>query len=579
MTLPPNPARHDPARHDPARLDPARNAGIYFAADGYDPKAKGINGRRVAGESFIRGFFRHADVAEFVSLTPRAADEDLFGRMAAEERPGHALRHVPLRLASQMAPVQTMFYPSPNFAAETWRRAPFGAAAWSICGITHTTSTKGVMQGFMDLRMAQQAEWDAVICTSRAVQASVLHQIELIDDHIRRRFNAVPPPRPQLPVIPLGVDCAAFAPDKAAGAGIRARLGIGPQDVMFCTIARLTPYEKFDPLPLYIALQTAQAAMPKGARLHLALCGLYRDEFSRKVFEQGAARLMPDVGFHVLDGGDAGERKAVLSGADVFVFAIDNIQETFGLAPIEAMAAGLPVLVSDWDGMRDTVTPDVGLRVPTQTLTALHAEHEGYRHMTGVDSYTQYCALTSAMTEIDMPALTAAITTLARDADLRARLGAAGQKRAERVYDWAQVVPQMQDLWQDLSLRRQAAAAGPAAPRPMPRADLPVAPSPFALFRAWPSRQGDFARGRFVDACAPGRPDVAETLALRNYAAMGRQAERSEDYARTHAAILAAGPVGLDRDALVAALRLPPLALDRVLIWLLKYDFIRRLPG
>ena len=38
----------------------------------------------------------------------------------------------------------------------------------------------------------------------------------------------------------------------------------------------------------------------------------------------------------------------------------DNIQETFGLTPVEAMAAGLPCVMSDWDGYRDTVRDGVG---------------------------------------------------------------------------------------------------------------------------------------------------------------------------------------------------------------------------
>ena len=81
---------------------------------------------------------------------------------------------------------------------------------------------------------------------------------------------------------------------------------------------------------------------------------------------------MPDVGFLLLDGADPDQRSAARSGADVFLFLIDNIQETFGLAPIEGMAAGLPLLVSDWDGMKDTVTPDVGFRVTSRALSGAH---------------------------------------------------------------------------------------------------------------------------------------------------------------------------------------------------------------
>lgn len=555
------------------RHDPARNAAIYFAADGYDPAAKGINGRRVAGESFIRGFFRHAEVDEFVSLTPQAADQALFARMAGEERPGAGVRNVPLRQAPAMGPVGTLFYPSPNFATEAWRRAAAGQGAWSICGITHTISTKGVMQGFFDLRASPQAEWDAVICTSRAVLSAVLHQMELIDDFLGQRFGGRPPPRPQLPVIPLGVHCDAFAPDAAAGQALRQRLGLAAGDVLFTTIARLTPYEKFDPLPLYIALEAAQQQMPKGQKLALALCGIFRDDFSRRVFEQGAARLMPSVALHVLDGASAEDRKAVLSGADVFAFAIDNIQETFGLAPIEAMAAGLPVLVSDWDGLRDTVTPEVGIRVATRTLGPAHAEQESFRHLTGVDSYVQYCAQASAMTEIDMGGLARAILALARDPELRARMGAAGVRRARATYDWAQVVPQMQDLWHDLSLRRRAALRPDA---PMSRAALPVGPSPFAMFGAYPTVRGGFGAERFQVTGLSGRIGVAEALALRDYAGMGRMVETPETIGAVLDAVSASAEAGTDRPTLESRLKLNPLTVDRALIWLLKYGYIRR---
>jgi len=47
--------------------DPKRNAAIYYLEDGFNPP-KGLNGRRMAGQSFLKGFFDHADVDEFIAM-------------------------------------------------------------------------------------------------------------------------------------------------------------------------------------------------------------------------------------------------------------------------------------------------------------------------------------------------------------------------------------------------------------------------------------------------------------------------------------------------------------------------------
>ncbi|MFN3294796.1 MAG: hypothetical protein ACK414_15320, partial [Gemmobacter sp.] len=149
---------------------PAANAAIWFTTDGYDPVRKGINGRRVAGESFLRGFFAHGKVDEFVSIAHAQGDHAAFAQMARAAGVTRPLRAVRLDAPAAMAPVEVLHYPAPISATECWRRSVHGAAAWALCGVTHTTATRNVMQTVFDLRSAPQMAWDAIICTSQAVQ-------------------------------------------------------------------------------------------------------------------------------------------------------------------------------------------------------------------------------------------------------------------------------------------------------------------------------------------------------------------------------------------------------------------------
>ncbi len=560
---------------------PTSNAAIWFAGDGYDP-SKGINGRRVAGESFLRGFFRHGAVDEFVNLAHLAADHTAFADMARAAGVTRPLRDVPLHQPHRMSPVDVVFYPAPLDPGECWRRAPHGGAAWALCGITHTTATLAVMRSIFDLRSAPQMPWDAVICTSQAVQQSLRTLMELAEAHLATRFpGATLPARPLLPVIPLGVHADDFRPDPDAGQALRQRLGIAQGDVVALTIARLTPDEKFDPFPLFLAMQAAAPDLAtSGARLHLVLCGQFSDQSWPPVFAEADARLMPACGYHLLDGGDPDQRKAALSGADVFLFPIDNVQETYGLAPIEAMAAGLPLIVSDWDGMKDTVTPDVGIRIPTEMPGPGEATHLSQRFLGGTDRYLQYLGQLSAMTRVSVPALTRALVTLGTDPALRRRMGAAGQARARELYDWCQVIPQMQALWGEQSAMLVHARS--KGDRGIARADaarLPVAPGPDVMFAGYPTAPPPARATRLLRVVPlEGRPDVTQTFVLRRYQASRRLIENPDRIQIILDAFGASGPAGTTERAISAATGLAPQVIARSTLWLLKYHFLVEVP-
>lgn len=547
-------------------VDPRQNAAIWYAVDGYDPDAKGLNGRRVAGASFLKGYARHGVVDEFVSLSegPRAAKA--FGAAMSGFGASKPTRSVLFNNARKIAPLETVYYPAPNFAAELWRRQSLGAAAYSLCGITHTTATSAVMQGLVDLRNAPQMEWDAVICTSNAVKASQEAQMDMMDAYQIERFGTAPP-RPQMPVIPLGLNPDDFAHNPKARAMLRKRKAWGKNDIVIATLSRLTPYGKFDPFPLFMALEAAQTELGDSRNLHFVACGIYADKHSQKVFNDGAKALMPSVSFTLFDGKDAKARQATLSGADIFTFPIDNIQETFGLAPIEAMAAGLPVVTTNWDGMRDTVTDEVGIRVPTRGLSAAHTHGDAWAYLAKLTSYAQYGNNVSALTEVDLGALSQAFVTLARDANLRKTMGQAGLARVMSEYDWSQIIPQYQALWGELSAIRRK--NGPARKGYHVN---PSAPPPTQLFAAYPSETLPDAIGPCV---ATGRAEsVAEMFELRQYSALKNPFEKTHTLQSVLDEVTRVGVA--DAAEVAEALRFNQVTVARCFTWLLKYGYLKR---
>ncbi|NDD14455.1 MAG: glycosyl transferase, partial [Betaproteobacteria bacterium] len=61
----------------------------------------------------------------------------------------------------------------PGIGEHALARAAYGHGSWSLCGITHTTSSAGAMDAIADVLVAPVQPWDALICTSSAVKDNV----------------------------------------------------------------------------------------------------------------------------------------------------------------------------------------------------------------------------------------------------------------------------------------------------------------------------------------------------------------------------------------------------------------------
>jgi len=136
------------------------------------------------------------------------------------------------------------------------------------------------------------------------------------------------------------------------------------------------------------------------------------------------------------------------AAADVFVSPVDNVQETFGITPLEAMACGLPQVVSDWDGYRDTIEHGkTGFLIPTYMarLDRTIALGSGlYDNFNLLDHFE--LAQTVA---IDLPAFKNALQTLLDSPSLCAEMGRRSRKRALELYDWKNIVRLHENLWDE----------------------------------------------------------------------------------------------------------------------------------
>lgn len=147
---------------------------------------------------------------------------------------------------------------------------------------------------------------------------------------------------------PLGVDSDDFRPQRRS-AEWRRRLGVTPGERLLLFVGRFAAEKN---LPLLLA-----ALDRLGPGHVLVLVG-----HGPAPPPRADLRLVPYVG-------DRRRLASLIASCDVFVHAGD--QETFGLAVLEAMACGVPVVAAHAGGLAELVDATVGATVPANDASAL----------------------------------------------------------------------------------------------------------------------------------------------------------------------------------------------------------------
>ncbi len=464
-------------------------AAILFHPDGYLLDGPKLMGRQSAGNGFLRAAVAGRQSEPLICYAPTRPLFELFDRAVTAIDKAAEARWIPAARLDLLARAGMLYRPDHALALPARLRLRAGAGAYSLCGVTHTLSSAAGPQHIADLLAAPVMPWDALICTSHAAREVVDETLARQADYLGWRLGQrVAPPQVQRPVIPLGVHASDYAITPERRGAARAALGIAEDEVVALFAGRLSFSGKAHPVAMYRGLE--EAARRTGRRIVLIQAGSFFNASTERVFRATTAEFCGAVRALFVEGKDFAAYAGAWAAADLFVSLADSIQETFGLTPLEAMAAGLPVVVSDWDGYKDTVRDGVdGFRIrawmPQAGGAAIAADFES-----GANVYDHYLWRTAMAISLDRAQLVDRLCDLVTNPELRTRLGEAGRRRARETFDWGVIYGRYRALWDELDAIRRRLAAEPAWAERIaaaPRASTSF-PDPFAAFAGYPTR-------------------------------------------------------------------------------------------
>lgn len=213
--------------------------------------------------------------------------------------------------------------------------------------------------------------------------------------------------RQRITVIHSGVDCDFFRPPTAEErVQARIALGISYGEFVISAVGALEPRKGHRYLIEAIARFVLMASSTK-VKCLVAGHGSIRGELERAIVKLGCVREVRLLG-------RVDDTRELLWASDVF--AMPSVNEGLGVAALEAMASGLPVIASDVGGLREAVQHDrSGIIVPPA-----HPQ-----------------------------AIASALGRLAESASFRSQIGAAARERIVENYSMGKMTAQTLALYRE----------------------------------------------------------------------------------------------------------------------------------
>ena len=213
--------------------------------------------------------------------------------------------------------------------------AVYGAFAARRAGIRHVITMHGGRYYAEQRRRRSALRWaarrsDALVAVSEATAADLRRTLRLPDDEVRVVHNGIP--------VRAGSRTA-----------VRSELALQENELLIVAVGNLYPVKGHAVL-LRALGELQRSGVLDSVPWRLALAGRGEEEAKLRVLasEEGIAERVTLLGYRE-------DVPDILAAADLFV--MPSLSEGLPLALVEAMAAGLPVVVSDVGGVPEVAVP------------------------------------------------------------------------------------------------------------------------------------------------------------------------------------------------------------------------------
>lgn len=263
-----------------------------------------------------------------------------------------------------------------------------------------------------DLETYSQRGWNAFL---RNKSSKSLNKIVSVSPLLNKGVETVFSEKAELITLGIRDDLFAPVPDENRRK-LRNYLEVANDEIVFSFLGTVSKRKGFD-----LLLEAFSILSQENEKVKLWVIGPYTKEDNQNI--SGSSKNFFDQLLNTnnrirflgrID--DRSYLASLLGSSDVFVFP--SRREGFGLAPVEAMAAGVPVIISRIEGVTD---------------------------LANVEGETGFYIDVG-----DVPALIEAMRKLANDRELRARMGMAAHKRAVKHFGWQSHVDRWEQFYLEL---------------------------------------------------------------------------------------------------------------------------------